>query len=49
MEIFYDSSPGAGGTMHGLLTDSTQYTGFTIGTSSGNITGTVNVYGYTLS
>jgi hypothetical protein len=47
--LFYDSSSGAGATMHGLLTDSTQYTGFTIGTSSGNITGTVNVYGYTLS
>ena len=47
--LFYDSSSGAGATMQGLLTDSTQYTGFTIGTSSGNITGTVNVYGYTLS
>jgi hypothetical protein len=47
--LFYNSSVSNGATMHGLLNNSTQYTGFTIGTSSGNITGTVNVYGYTLS
>jgi hypothetical protein len=47
--LFYDSTANAGATMHGLLNNSTQYTGFTIGASTGNITGTVNVYGYTLS
>lgn len=47
--LFYNNSVNTGATMHGLLNNSTQYTGFTIGTSSGNITGTVNVYGYTLS
>jgi hypothetical protein len=46
---FYDSNTTSGATMHGLLNNTTQYTDFTIGTSSGNITGTVNVYGYTLS
>jgi hypothetical protein len=44
-----DSSVSVGATMMGTLDDTTQYTGFTISASSGNLTGTLNIYGYTLS
>jgi hypothetical protein len=37
------------GTINGMLNNTTSYTGFTISVSSGNLTGTCNIYGYTLS
>jgi hypothetical protein len=37
------------GTMVGTLNDTTQYTSFTLTANSGNFTGTVNVFGYSLS
>jgi hypothetical protein len=38
-----------GGTVSGQLNNTTQYTGFTISAASGNLTGTLNIYGYALS
>ena len=37
------------GTGQGSLDNSTSYTGFTISASTGNLTGTCNIYGYSLS
>ena len=37
------------GTSSGFLDNTTQYTGFTISASTGNLTGTCNIYGYSLS
>ena len=37
------------GSAAGYLDNSTSYTGFTISAASGNLTGTCNIYGYTLS
>ena len=37
------------GTGQGSLDNSTSYTGFTVSTSTGNLTGTCNIYGYSLS
>jgi len=37
------------GGMSGHLNNSTQYTGFTLSTATGTFTGTVNIYGYSLS
>jgi hypothetical protein len=47
--ISIEASAGLAGTMFGTLNNTTQYTAFTIATSSGNLTGTVNIYGYALS
>ena len=44
---FVDGNNGA--SHNGVLENSTQYTGFTLGCSSGTFTGTVNIYGYALS
>ena len=37
------------GTGQGILDNSTSYTGFTVSASTGNLTGTCNIYGYSLS
>ena len=39
----------AAGTLSGYLNNTTSYTAFTIAPSSGTCTGTVNIYGFTLS
>ena len=39
----------AAGTLSGYLNNTTSYTAFTIAPASGTCTGTVNIYGYTLS
>ena len=44
---FVDGNNGA--SHNGVLENSTQYTGFTLAPSSGTFTGTVNIYGYSLS
>ena len=44
-----DTGSGSSATMFGTLNDTTQYTGFTISSTVGNLTGTLNIYGYTLS
>jgi len=51
----YMSSPvmltgnNAAGVGMGYLNNTTSYTGFTLAASSGNLTGTCNIYGYSLS
>jgi hypothetical protein len=48
--VLYASTTGLYGVGGGFLNDTTQYTAFTITTSSGTITGgTIKVYGYTNS
>jgi hypothetical protein len=47
--MLIETSLGAAGTMFGTLNNTTQYTAFTLTQSVGNLTGTVNIYGYTLS
>jgi len=37
------------GILTGILNNTTSYTGFTLTAASGNLGGTVNIYGYTLS
>jgi hypothetical protein len=37
------------GVVTGILNNTTSYTGFTLTAASGNLGGTVNIYGYTLS
>ena len=52
-KTFYRSGPiqlgSLAGTGQGILDNTTQYTGFTISASTGNLTGTCNIYGYSLS
>jgi len=44
-----DGSTNVAGPVMGVLQNTTQYTAFTFTTSSGNLTGTCNIYGYALS
>lgn len=46
---FLSVAGGTAGTSAGYLDNSTSYTAFTVAPASGNLTGTVNIYGYALS
>jgi hypothetical protein len=45
----YRNGLGSSGTVTGLLNNTTSYTAFTLAPVSGTLTGTINIYGYTLS
>lgn len=46
---FVSTGGGAGGVVSGYLDNTTSYTAFTLAPASGNLTGTVNIYGYSLT